>query len=441
MKSYQKDTESSQQRKKNVDRAKESHPQKKPMKLKPFKATKLSISKEKFTRERLLKLKEQAQPLRNKKQESNTKQITQVVAPTKPSSSKAPLVSRDSFTNEHLEIFDLTRLGPPPSSTAVQPPKRKIEEITGSETTASSMEQSTAPLLASRPFIRKLFKTSLQDDKLRLPAVSSFSNDAITESPTDDKGSSSAKSSAKKQRVSQSSEDTSSLHTSLTHISNASSKSATDDPLGLRSVSAAFAPGAYAPTPAPTSAARSSAVSATVTPAPLSHSPAVSASDASASAVRSSVASSSLASTTTISDSVVAKATDTSARKISRRLVHVFPSRSVHSETQTDGPPYSIDRAIAFIRHINGLPLHTTIDDIMTDGCFEDILVPRNTQLNERTVGELTQDPNPEWSRDPDLFYQISSQTEYNDLMHDYFNGHHPFKKDEVFKQPSSSRK
>ncbi|KAG1218570.1 hypothetical protein G6F68_021560 [Rhizopus microsporus] len=77
----------------------------------------------------------------------------------------------------------------------------------------------------------------------------------------------------------------------------------------------------------------------------------------------------------------------------------------------------------------------------MTDGCFEDILVPRNTQLNERTVGELTQDPNPEWSRDPDLFYQISSQTEYNDLMHDYFNGHHPFKKDEVFKQPSSSRK
>ncbi|CEI91794.1 hypothetical protein RMCBS344292_06073 [Rhizopus microsporus] len=440
MKSYQKDTESSQQRKKDADRAKESRPQKKTMKLKPSKATKLGVSREKF-RERLLKLKEQAQPLRSKKQESNAKQITQVVVPTKPSSSKAPLASRDSFTNEHLEIFDLSRLGPPPSSAAVQPPKRKIEKITGSETTPSSVEQGTAPLLASRPFIRKLFKSSFQDDKLRLPAVSSCSSNAMATSSTDDKGSSSAGRSVKKQRVSQSSEDTSSLHTSLTHISDASSKSATDDLLGLRSASAAFAPGASAPTPAPASAARSSAVSATVTSASLSHSSAVSASDASASAVRSSVASSSLASVTAISNSVVAKTTDVSAHRIPRRLVHTFPSHSVHSETQTDGPPYSIDRAIAFIRHINDLPLHTTIDDIMTDGCFEDILVPRNTQLNERTVGELTQDPNPEWSRDPDLFYQVSGQTEYNDLMHDYFNGHHPFKKDEVFKNPSTSRK
>jgi hypothetical protein len=391
------------------------------MKLKPSKATKSSVSREKSTRERLLELKEQAQPLRSKKQESNTKQITQVVVPTKPSSNKAPLVSRDSFTNEHLEIFDLTRLGPPPSSAAVQPPKRKIEEITGNEAMPSSMEQDTAPLLASRPFIRKLFKNSLQDDKLRLPAVSSCSSSAMATFSTDDKGSSSAGRSAKKQRVSQSSEDTSSLHTSLTHISDASSKSATDDPLGLRSASAAFASDASAPT-----AARSSAVSV---------------SDASVSAVHSSVASSSLASATAISGSVVAKATDASARRIPRRLVHAFPSRSVHSEAQTDGPPYSIDRAIAFIRHINDLPLHTTIDDIMTDGRFEDILVPRNTQLSERTVGELTQDPNPEWSRDPDLFYQVFGQTEYNDLMHDYFNGHNPFKKDEVFKKPSSSRK
>lgn len=283
------------------------------MKLKPSKATKLSVSREKFTKERLLKLKKQAQPLRSKKQESNTKQITQVVAPTKPSSSKVPLASRDSFTNEHLEIFDLTRLGPPPSSAAVQPPKRKIEEVTGTETTHSSMEQGTAPLLASRPFIRKLFKSSLQDDKLRLPAVSSCSSNAMTTSSTDDKGSSSVGRSAKKLRLSQSSEDTSSLHTSLTHISDASSKPATDDPLGLRSASAASTSGVSVPTAVPVSAARSI------------------------------VASSSLASATAISGSVVAKVTDASARRISKRTVHASPSRSVHSETQTDGPPYSID--------------------------------------------------------------------------------------------------
>ncbi|CEG78837.1 hypothetical protein RMATCC62417_13379 [Rhizopus microsporus] len=437
MKSYQKDTESSQQRKKDADRKKEPHFQKKPMKLKPSKATKLSV-----------------QPLRSKRQESNTKQITQAVAPTKPSPNKAPLASRDSITNEHLEIFDLTRLGPPPSSAAAQPSKRKIEEITSSETTSFSMEQGTASLLASRPFIRKLFKSSLQDDKLRLPAISSCSSNAMATSSTDDKGSSSAGRSAKKQRVSQSSEDTSSLHTSFTHISDTSSKSATDDPLGLRSASAAFASGASAPasvarsfvaSPSGTSASvsHSSAVSASVTSASVTSASAArsSAVSASASAARSFVASSSLASATAISGSVVAKATDASARKTPRRIVHASSSRSVHSETQTDGPPYSIDRAITFIRHINDLPLHTTIDDIMTDGRFEDILVPRNTQLSERTVGELTQDPNPEWSRDPDLFYQVSGQTEYNDLMHDYFNGHHPFKKDEVFKKPSSSRK
>ncbi|CEI85572.1 hypothetical protein RMCBS344292_00032 [Rhizopus microsporus] len=379
MKSYQKDTESSQQRKKNVDRAKESHPQKVMNKTRNVQVHSLIALLETTNTEGSQINQANCMTFCKQGEAKNLHQATtQVEASLKLSLRKFPSVCRDSLKKENLDIFGLTKLIPPSSSAAPQPPKRKIEEIASSDMAVSSAGRST-----------------------------------------------------KKIRSSKSLEGPSSLHIKFIHGSYILSKSptfafigTTDDILGLCSVSAAFTSGVPASTASLSFVANSSGTSAV-----------------SASAVRSSVASSFLAYTTTISGSVVAKATDTSARKISRRLVHAFPSRSVHSETQTDGPPYSIDRAIAFIRHINDLSLHTTIDDIMTDGCFEDILVPRNTQLNERTVGELTQDPNPEWSRDPDLFYQISSQTEYNDLMHDYFNGHHPFKKDEVFKQPSSSRK
>ncbi|EIE78613.1 hypothetical protein RO3G_03317 [Rhizopus delemar RA 99-880] len=101
--------------------------------------------------------------------------------------------------------------------------------------------------------------------------------------------------------------------------------------------------------------------------------------------------------------------------------------------SQTDRLPVDIDRIVAFINCLNNAPLNTTIEDLIDDGQFNDILIARNPQLSEREVGELTQDAYYDWSLEPNLSNQLESQSQYNNHMHAYFSSQQPFSQSDVF--------
>ncbi|KAG0934695.1 hypothetical protein G6F57_008417 [Rhizopus arrhizus] len=101
--------------------------------------------------------------------------------------------------------------------------------------------------------------------------------------------------------------------------------------------------------------------------------------------------------------------------------------------SQTDRLPVDIDRIVSFINCLNNAPLNTTIEDLIDDGQFNDILIARNPQLSEREVGELTQDAYYDWSLEPNLSNQLESQSQYNNHMHAYFSSQQPFSQSDVF--------